>query len=367
MKSDWYAYSDRRRWGYFDDDEKIKRASAQARPAPVSKPQRVSDPTGLSRADAARTATAMVTDLVAQSCSYPGIDWAVSAYEDAGATRFYAVSKEGAGFLPPGLRWDARLRHVFGPAVADGELGPWLGLENPARTLADHCLALRSSCPEIKLVSLVSSRPVGEAVAQLRNMFCAAGAPSGGAASDATAKAATRIAAVDGGATEAVIARIPVQERWLAGLDLALSAAEQCAFHQQSPQLSGVLDGLRSGRADARGFQLVWQEGARLAAQAQARRVPDSRLGPLDLYSPAPTFNQAMLLSAGHDYAWPFYAARVCAMIAILLRLRLDDIPPGRGHLAELAYEHACVGEDLQAARAVLSGRVAQEQRGTER
>ncbi|MGL6234787.1 MAG: hypothetical protein ACRC20_05535 [Segniliparus sp.] len=363
MKSDWYAYSDRRRWGYFDDEEKIKRTSERPKPAPVTKPQRASDSTGLSRADAARTATAMVADLVAQSRSCPGIDWAVSGYEDGGVTRFYAVSNEGAGFLPPGLRWDLRLRHVFGPAVPDGELGPWLGLDNPARTLADHCLALRASSPELKLVCLVGSRPVGEAVAQLQGMLCATGPVAGAVAVDAAARAATRIAAVDGGETEAVIAGIPVQERWAAGLDLALDAARLCAFHRQSPQLASVLEALRAGRTDARGVALAWQEGARLSAQARSRRVPDSRLGLLDLYSAAPTMAQAMTLSAGFDYAWPFYAARACAIVAILLRSRLDDVPLGKNDLAELAYEHVCVGEDLPATRAMLAAHSAKASR----
>lgn len=354
MKSDWYACSDRRRWGYFDDEDRAARAVAGPRPACAAASRRGGGPTGLSRAEAARAATAMAADLAAQSRSYPGIDWAVSAYQAAGMTRFYAVSNEGAGFLPPGLQWDRRLRHVFGPAVPDGEVGQWLGLDNPARSLADHCLALRGSNPELKLVCLVASRPVGDAVARLRSMLCAAGSVSGAAAADQAARAPTRIAALDSGETEAVIAGIPLATRWAAGLGLALDAARRCAFHRHSPRLFAVLESLRAGQADERGAALARAEGARLAAQAQARRVPDSRLGRLDVSSTAPTFNEAVTLSAGAEYAWPFYAARVCAMVAALLRSRAADVPLGKSQLAELAYEHVCVSEDLAATREAL-------------
>ncbi|WP_041407155.1 hypothetical protein [Segniliparus rotundus] len=362
----WHA--DSRKWGYYeeedDEDHFVQRAAplpsshgdSAMPPAPKQEPARPHASAALDPAEAVSAAQRMAGDLAAQSSSYPGISWAVSVLEEAGQAIFYATSNEGAGYLPPGLRWDTRLQHVFGPAVPRTQLPLWLGLANPARTVADHYFFLRGVRPGLRLHAIISTQPPGEAVAAMLSKLGATSLPPTGAGPGSRpARAVHRLHAVSDGNCDALIEAIPVRQLWSAGLDLAEDAARRHGYRRLEPQLAAALDGLRSGRAHPAQADHAWRRLWQLTAQAQASRVQDAQLGPIEPGSGNLTFQQAIRLGAGFAYAEPFFTARTTAILYPLLRCRIFDEPLGEEQLAEMAYEHACLADDVAPACAVLA------------
>ena len=149
----------------------------------------------------------------------------------------------------------------------------------------------------------------------------------------------------------------PVQgrTRWEAACALAASAVETSGVAQQQPFLGQAL-ALARRKQDSDVNALVRKAYWRLAAQAQALRVEDDRAGAV-LLDPDPESKaeQDVLPSGGVlGYAKLFWGARACS---ILDRLT-DFVARGREldaeDLAELAYEHYCVVEDVSATAEIL-------------
>lgn len=350
--------ADPRKWGHYDDEPEFDGAGPVTRQEAAETPAAPPSPAvGASAGEAAAyTAARLAGDLAWQSRAYPGVAWAVCACEHAGQTSLYAVSNEGMGFLPPGVRWDKRLRHVFGPSAPDAELGPWLGLANPARIVVEHYLRLRSLRPGLRLTAIASTQPPGNEVSDFLRAVGASSEPPEHEAAPGANLAANRLEAVFPGEFDRIISDIPVRQLWVAAVDLTADAAERSEFQRFDPSLMATLENARAGRAfSTRAVDQARDASLRYAAQAQAARVPDIRLGPVDANSAGPTVEQVIAWSAGSAYTRPFFAARVSAMAHALLAARAQDIPLDEAQLAEILYEHYVVTNDADAGRAALT------------
>ncbi|EFV12232.1 hypothetical protein [Segniliparus rugosus] len=317
----------------------------------------------LTDAEAARRATAVLRDLAGQSRSCPGVAWAVGAYDSGGQKWFYATSNEGMSFLPLGVRWDPQVLLVFDPAAPEAGWLPWRGLANPARIVLDHFLLLRKSLPELRLVSLVSTAPRGEAVDRAAAQFGAVRpsedadfAPVG-----PSEPSLARLETVDQALYQQVVSQLPVQRRWPVALALAEDALRLALRHdpeasRSEPELDAGFAALRTGREIAAILERVEAARDEFAARAQAKRVPDQRLDPVDPSAGLGTWADVATVGEPFAYAGPFWRARIATMLAILLRVRADDAYLSKEQVGEIAYEHFCVAEDPEATGGLLRG-----------
>lgn len=313
----------------------------------------------LSDAEAAARAVAVLRGLAEQSRSCRGIAWATGVYDSNGQKWFYATSNEGMGYLPLGLRWDPGVLHVFDPAAPQAGWLPWRGLENPARIVLDHFLLLRASLPELRLVTLVSTAPRGEAVDKAAALFGAAGPREG---SDAPAapveRSVSRMQSVDRALDEA-IAQLSLQQRQPVAVAFAEDAARILLAHdpegpRATPELEAGFAALRTGRDLDGALARVESAAREFAERARAKRVPDRRLAPVDPSAAPGSWSDVATTGDPFAYAGPFWRARVATMLAILLRARADDEFLSKEQVAEIAYEHYCVAEEPEATAEAL-------------
>ncbi|MGL6235734.1 MAG: hypothetical protein ACRC20_10350 [Segniliparus sp.] len=313
----------------------------------------------LTDVEAAARAVAVLRDLVGQSRSYPGVAWAVGVYESGGQKWFYATSNEGMSYLPPGVRWDPRVLLVFDPAAPQAGWLPWRGLANPARIVLDHFLLLRKSLPEMRLVSLVSTAPRGEEVDGAVARLGVVGLPGANdIAAGLSDYSLARIEAVDRTLYQE-IAQLPLQQRWAVAVALAEDALQAAYRHdveaaRSEPELEAGFEALRTGRGVVDALARVESAGREFAERAQAKRVPDQRLEPVDPAAELGTWSEVATIGDPFAYAGPFWRARVAAMLAALLKARADDAFLSKEQVAEIAYEHYCVVEEPRATAEAL-------------
>ena len=332
-----------------------------ARPAPgVQQAQSLPvASSGSDRTDALAWAVRVVGDLAGRSGSYPGIGWAAGVYELGGETRVYATSNEGMGYIPVGARWDFGTRLVFDPSVMLGDAAPWQGLANPARIVAAHFLRMAAPRPALRLLALATTGAAGEHMERFLGERAAALAEQVEPLASGTG--AHRVEAVLP-KTLSLAEPLAWWQRWNIALALLRDAVALAALPRAYPQLHEVALALEAGQADWGRIAYVEDWAVALARESQPRRVADDRLGPL---SNEPQDSSTVLPQGGvFAYATPFYAARVCVMLSIMLRSRVADEALSAENLADIAYEHYSVSENVTATRNVLQwGPGGQEQR----
>ena len=144
-----------RTYGYAEEPDEEEYAALGGRDTPAGR--------------ATSRAAAALAYLKRQTAWYPGISWAVGAYLNSKNEGFcYAVSNEGRGYLPYGLRWDPEVRPVFGLSVPVGHSPSWQGAANPARVIADHYEHQRRlSGGEMRLATILATAPLGRPVVDM--------------------------------------------------------------------------------------------------------------------------------------------------------------------------------------------------------
>ncbi|WP_148223353.1 type VI secretion system baseplate subunit TssK [Segniliparus rotundus] len=326
--------------------------SVPARPAAPSadSPQGV----GLSRA------VRVVGALAAQSGSHPGVGWAAGVFQVCGQVVLFATSNEGLGHIPAGVRWDQAVRLVFDPSAPLADAMGWQGLCNPARIVAGHCLRLAESRNGgVQLLAVASSEPIGDRVAEFVVARGAALAervpPSGQGQSGAGVHRAEAVLP----GTLAQAASLHPWQRWNAAKALLRDAARLGEVEKNYPKLSEMVRGFEAGFGDWGWIGPVREWARFLTREAQSRRVAEERLGPVS----GGLMDEDTVLPAGGvaAYAAPFYAARVCAILEILLSAHAADRTLDAEELADTAYEHYSVAQDAESTRDVI-GRGARDE-----
>ena len=360
-----------KRFGYYGDDEEevqeplvATRAerTALASSSPVMAAPAESTPADNPDERLVKRATHILADLVAQSPGSAGLDWAVGAFLDAsGRGTCYATSNEGFGFLPWGLRWPSDAKPVFGFGATEWDT-PWQGLVNPARILADHFAQGRAQSKTqgkggLKLVTIVSSAPLGPAVTELMSEQGSTFAQMSATGSGGQGKGQTRLETVSKDLV-ALVRATPPERHWAAGVHLMQNAVEVSQIGEAYPSALQIVRGAWDGNVTVDDLERVQYASRQLDYRAQMERVGDDYLGPvreikdwqereeLDVCPP----------ENGLMYIVPFQRARACAMLERLVAGWVRGSDLAVEDLAEMAYEHYCVVEDENATGGLLRG-----------
>lgn len=297
------------------------------------------------------TARKVVGALAAQSREHPGVGWSAGVYRAAGQTVVVATSNEGLGYIPQGVMWDRSVLLVFDPAAPLDVAMSWLGLADPARIVAGHFLCLSASRGDVELLALASTWPVGGQVSSFldgRGTLFAERVSAGQVPQHSLHRA------------EAVLSGVLDQarslswwQRWNVAVALLRDAASWANLEKTYPQLYAIARELAVyGRADWGRVEFVEQGTRELPKQYQTRRVTEDRLGPV---ADGRMDEDTVLPQGGiFAYAAPFYAARICGMLAIMLRARAADEPLAAESLADIAYEHYSTAQNIDTTREII-------------
>ncbi|MGL6235435.1 MAG: hypothetical protein ACRC20_08820 [Segniliparus sp.] len=363
-----------KRYGYYEDDvdeapappvaARSERAAPAAKPSPAAAPARPvsAEPEPADDADErlVRRATRILADLVAQSQGFAGLDWAVGAFTElSGKGVCYATSNEGFGFLPWGLRWPPDAKPVFGLGATEWDT-PWQGLANPARIVADHFAQGQMSARSgLKLATIVSSAPLGQAVADLLAEQGAVFAQISPTGSDGRGQGQSRLDTV-GNDLVALARAVPPERRWATGVYLMQHAVEFSQIGEAYPSALQIVRGAWDGNVTADDWERVQYASRQLDYRAQMERVGDEYLGPVRAAKDWQEREDLDVCPPEHGlmYIQPFQRARACAMLERLVAGWVRGSDLGAEDVAEMAYEHYCVVEDAEATAGVLRGQI---------
>lgn len=313
----------------------------------------------------------LIWELMWAGRRYPSLDWAVGLHRPSGGgqTTFYLTSSEGECYIP---------QHVFLPAdpvlvplfhdtqfVHVGWRQYWQGWTDPGRIVFEHHRMRQDSLGVSMLYAIVSSRDLSA----LKHMISGSVRLEVAAASDnpfvdpekakdvptvIPAGRAHRLAITSPG-LYGLVQRLPENQRWSAGIDLAadaaaatderhvrtgLVAADVAPPRLEDPQsavLHGVIDQLRVPQ----GALEDWGE-LQMAYLTHVMQSQGLRHTPQD-YTDDTGYVDEYRRARAYEVAW------------------LLNAPPGPlpvDWLADVAYAHLCATDSPDRTRALISERI---------